>query len=101
MKRFFDLYMDTEGKMIIKKPTQQTSECRLYMGGIPTTIEDYNIKKICESFGKLKSFNIVKDPDRPNTNKGFAFFEYYDDKSAEKAIRELNGFEIGDKKLKV
>ena len=93
--------MDLEGRMISTKPTASTVDCKLYMGGIPPNIDDVSIKKICEAFGRLKSFNIVKDPDKPNINKGFAFFEYFDEKSAEKAIRELNGFEIGDKKLKV
>ena len=93
--------MDIEGRMISSKPAAPTSDCKLYMGGIPPNIDDVSIKKICEAFGRLKSFNIVKEPDKPNSNKGFAFFEYFDEKSVEKAIHELNGFEIGDKKLKV
>ena len=34
-------------------------------------------------------------------NKGYAFFEYYDDRASEKAIKALNQLEIKDKRLKV
>ena len=34
-------------------------------------------------------------------NRGFAFFEYSNDKDTEKAIRGLDGFEIMGKKLKI
>jgi RNA recognition motif-containing protein len=34
-------------------------------------------------------------------NKGYAFFEYIDDRAAEKAIKALNQLEIKDKRLKV
>jgi len=34
-------------------------------------------------------------------NKGYAFFEYFDDRATEKAIRALNQLEIKDKRLKV
>jgi RNA recognition motif-containing protein len=49
----------------------------------------------------LKNFNLVNDPQNPGKNKGYAFFEYYDVKCAERAIKLLNEFEFGDKKLKV
>jgi RNA recognition motif-containing protein len=34
-------------------------------------------------------------------NKGYAFFEYMDERAAEKAIKNLNGLEIKEKRLKV
>ena len=34
-------------------------------------------------------------------NKGYAFFEYYDERASDKAIRALNQLEIKDKRLKV
>lgn len=56
---------------------------------------------MCESFGKLKSFNLIKDNSQSGINKGYAFFEYVDDRAIEKAIRHLNQLEIKDKRLKV
>jgi len=34
---------------------------------------DEQVKKICETFGKLKFFNLVKDG---SISKGYCFFEY-------------------------
>ena len=34
-------------------------------------------------------------------NKGYAFFEYHDERASDKAIKALNQFEIKDKRLKV
>lgn len=82
-------------------PKNQPSENKIYMGGIPPTMSDSKVREMCEAFGLLKSFNLVKDPANPDNNKGFCFFEYIDDKVTDKAIKSLNNFEIGDRKLKV
>lgn len=71
------------------------------MGGIPYNMSEADVKKMCESFGKLKSFNLIKDPANPELNKGYAFFEYCDDRTTDKAIKALNGLEFKDKRLKV
>jgi len=74
---------------------------RIYMGGVPYTMNELEVKKMCESFGRLKSFNLIKDQANPDLNKGYAFFEYVDDRSTDKAIKALNGLEFKDKRLKV
>lgn len=71
------------------------------MGNIPANMSDLEVRKMCESFGRLKTFNLVKDPSNPDVNKGYAFFEYVDERSIEKAIKALNGLDFKDKKLKV
>jgi len=71
------------------------------MGNIPLTMSDMEVRKMCESFGRLKSFNLVKDPMNPDVNKGYAFFEYVDERSIDKAIKALNGLDFKEKKLKV
>ena len=74
---------------------------RIYMGGIPYNMSEMDVRKMCESFGRLKNFNLIKDPANPDLNKGYSFFEYADDRSTDKAIKALNGLEFKDKKLKV
>lgn len=59
-----------------------------------------DVKKMCESFGRLKSFNLIKDPANPELNKGYAFFEFVDDRSTDKSIKALNGLEFREKRLK-
>lgn len=58
---------------------------------------DQQVRKICETFGKLKFFNLVKDG---SVSKGYCFFEYEDPASSERAIKALNNLPIADKRLK-
>ena len=73
------------------------SENKIYLGGLPLPFMDPQVRKICETFGKLKFFNLVKEG---NVSKGYCFFEYEDSASSEKAIKALNGLPIADKRLK-
>ena len=70
---------------------------KIYLGGLPLSFTDHQVRKICETFGKLKFFNLAKDG---NISKGYCFFEYEDPACSDKAIKSLNGFPIADKKLK-
>jgi hypothetical protein len=42
---------------------------------------------MCEAFGMLKSFNLVKES--AELNKGFCFFEFVDDKVTDRAIKVI------------
>ena len=79
----------------------QLEDKRVFMGGIPFQMQESEVRQLCESFGKLKSFNLIKDTQANGMNKGYAFFEYYDDRASDKAIKALNQLEIKDKRLKV
>lgn len=46
---------------------------KIYLGGLPLTFADHQVRKICETFGKVKFFNLVKDG---SVSKGYCFFEY-------------------------
>ena len=80
---------------------EEEADNRVYMGNIPLNMSDKDVRNMCESFGRLKSFTLVKDPANPELNKGYAFFEYTDERSIEKAVKALNGLDFKDKKLKV
>jgi len=91
-----------DGRVVTAEAKAEDEEDnRVFMGGIPFNMSEVEVSKICASFGKLKSFNLIKDPVDPTMNKGYAFFEYADERAAEKAIKALNNVEIMDKKLKV
>ena len=95
--------MTTQDGRVVTTDTkgEEEEDNRVFMGGIPFTMSEVDVSKICASFGKLKSFNLIKDNVDPALNKGYAFFEYVDERAAEKAIKALNNLEIMDKKLKV
>jgi splicing factor U2AF subunit len=90
---FIREFNNTKGKIVEVKEIKRTpnfmieSDNKLYMGGIPQTAKESDIREIVEAFGQLKSFNLVKDPNDDNLNRGFCFFEYVDDKVTERAIK--------------
>lgn len=78
-----------------------TQENRVFMGNLPTSLPEEEIRKMLESFGRLKSFSLVKTTAVGGSSRGFCFFEYWDSKVTDKAIEQLNQLEIGDKRIKV
>jgi len=85
------------------KVEEDVADSKVYMGCLPIYLKDDNVKKLCETFGSLKYFNLVKDStgDGDPVSKGYCFFEYSDPSNMEKAIKALNGLACGDRKLKV
>jgi splicing factor U2AF subunit len=71
---------------------------RVFMGSLPTNMPEEDIRAMVESFGKLKSFSLVRSG---GSSRGFCFFEYWDGRVTDKAIEQLNNLEVGDKRLKV
>lgn len=71
---------------------------RVFMGSLPTNMPEEDIRAMVESFGRLKSFSLVRSG---NSSRGFCFFEYWDGRVTDKAIEQLNNLEVGDKRLKV
>lgn len=71
---------------------------RLFIGGLPTQLEDSQVLELLKSFGELKSFNLVKESNAEGS-KGFAFAEYVDTETTNIAIQGLNGFQLGDRTL--
>lgn len=68
------------------------SDNKLFMGGIPLSAKDNEVRKVVESFGQIKTFNLVKDSSNDELNRGFCFFEYLDEKVTERAIRVILNF---------
>mmetsp|Transcript_8305 Transcript_8305/g.16381 ORF Transcript_8305/g.16381 Transcript_8305/m.16381 type:complete len:275 (-) Transcript_8305:659-1483(-) len=71
---------------------------RVFMGSLPTNMPEEDIRAMVESFGRLKSFSLVRSG---GSSRGFCFFEYWDGRVTDKAIEQLNNLEVGDKRLKV
>lgn len=71
------------------------------MGGLPVNMNEIQVRQLCESFGHLKRFQLQKDQNDPQLNRGFCFFEYLDARATERALKHLNNMEFKDKKLRV
>ena len=121
-KDFFTDYNDTKGQIAIRQKINESkllssiaeenqnklkkvendkySLNRLVLTGLPNDINDKDVKKIVESYGQLKYFNIIK---RNNDNESniVCYFEYELPQNTYKALKGLNNMTFGDRQLKV
>jgi splicing factor U2AF 65 kDa subunit len=73
---------------------------KVFIGGIPYSLNEDAIKELLQTYGRLAAFNLIKDP-TTGLSKGFAFFEYADPSVVDIACAGLSGTSIGDKVLTV
>ena len=73
---------------------------KLYVGNLPFSITEGELRDLFEPHGTIESLNVIMDRDtgRP---RGFAFVEFADAGSADKAQRALDGQEVGDHRVYV
>ncbi|KAI9342475.1 hypothetical protein DFJ73DRAFT_842630 [Zopfochytrium polystomum] len=76
------------------------SPFKLFIGGLPSYLNEEQVMELLKSFGDLKAFNLVKDS-TTGISKGFAFCEYLNPVITDIACHGLNGMELDDKKLVV
>ncbi len=72
---------------------------RIYVGNLPFSTQEHEVRELFEAFGKVDSVHMPEDRDtgRP---RGFAFVEM-DDQDADEAIRNLDGRDHGGRSLRV
>ncbi|KAG9080220.1 hypothetical protein FRC06_006928 [Ceratobasidium sp. 370] len=73
---------------------------KIFVGGLPTYLDENQVMELLKSFGELKAFNLVRENGN-GVSKGFAFFEYVDPSVTDIATQGLNGMELGDRFLVV
>ncbi|UZJ55836.1 hypothetical protein CBS101457_005156 [Exobasidium rhododendri] len=74
---------------------------KIYIGGLPTYLNEEQVIELLKSFGELRSFNLVRESGVNGMSKGFAFCEYVDPALTELACQGLHDMELGDKRLVV
>jgi RNA recognition motif-containing protein len=73
---------------------------KLYVGNLPYTIGDAEIKAMFEPFGTVTSATVIQDRET-GRSKGFGFVEMGSDQEAQAAIAGCNGKEIEGRALTV
>lgn len=73
---------------------------KLYVGNLPYSFKDEDLKNTFSPFGTVVSASIIMERDT-NRSKGFGFVEMEDDEAANKAIKELNGKDLGGRNIVV
>jgi splicing factor U2AF subunit len=81
-------------------PCNSSSLDKIFVGGLPTYLNDEQVKELLQTFGALRSFSFMKDS-ATEQSKGYAFCEYQDSSITDEACGALNGMQLGDKRLVV
>jgi len=72
----------------------------LYVGNLPHSTTEAELRNVFEPHGAVDRVNIVTDRDT-GRSRGFAFVEMTDASEADKAIAALNGTELGGRTLTI
>ncbi|KAL8159960.1 hypothetical protein V2J09_001497 [Rumex salicifolius] len=73
---------------------------RVFVGNIPYDATEEQLIQICEEVGPVVSFRLVVDRETGKP-KGYGFCEYKDEETALSARRNLQGYEINGRQLRV
>jgi len=73
---------------------------KLYVGNLPYTITEDELKEVFAQSGEVTSVKIITDA-ATGRSKGFGFVEMTSDEEAEKAIVNVNGKTVSDRTLNV
>lgn len=72
----------------------------IYIGNLPYSTDDVQLKEIFESFGAVTTARVIFDRDT-GRSKGYGFVEMSDPEDAKKALSELDGSIVGGRTLRV
>jgi len=80
--------------------TEASKYNRVYISNIHSNIQDDDIRAVFESFGKVLSCQLVRNPDT-GVHKHYGFVEYEQPQSMKEAITAMNGFDLGGQLIRV
>mmetsp|Transcript_13893 Transcript_13893/g.22947 ORF Transcript_13893/g.22947 Transcript_13893/m.22947 type:complete len:336 (+) Transcript_13893:2167-3174(+) len=80
--------------------TKATNNCRIYVGSVAWNISETDLRAVFSPFGPIKSCILMPNPET-GKHKGYGFIEFEYDQSADDAISAMNGFELGQRQLRV
>ena len=73
---------------------------RIYVGNLPYSVTDDELRDVFSDFGELVSAEVVKDK-FSGQSKGFGFVEMPNNSEADQAIKALNDTDLKGRKLTV
>ena len=82
--------MDTDKTKKVVKDKNKGKRNRLIIRNLVFDINEKHLKKLLLPYGEIYDLEVPKNPDNEKLNKGFAFVEFVNYRSCEKAIKELN-----------
>ena len=73
---------------------------KLFIGSLPWSTTDEQLKELFETMGAVESANVVTERDT-GRSRGFGFVEMTNDDEAKAAIEKLNGHELEGRTITV
>lgn len=73
---------------------------KLFVGGLPYSIDSQKLNQMFAEFGEVTSATVITDK-YTNQSKGFGFVEMADDNAAQEAIKKLEGSDLEGRRLGV
>jgi len=96
-----DIYVGKEGVLgKYKYKKMGTVKCNLIINYLPKSFNENDVMRYFSPFGLIQQCKVVRNL-RTGKSKGYGFVKYTEQKSAEAAMRELNGFSVENKRLKI
>uniref|UniRef100_A0A7N1A3D9 RRM domain-containing protein n=1 Tax=Kalanchoe fedtschenkoi TaxID=63787 RepID=A0A7N1A3D9_KALFE len=78
-----------EGKTL--RCSLSESKYRLFIGNVPKALTEDQFRKIIEETGPgSENIELIKDPQNPSRNRGFAFVEYYNNACADYSRKKMS-----------
>ncbi|XP_078442240.1 RNA-binding (RRM/RBD/RNP motifs) family protein [Wolffia australiana] len=82
---------DKEYKGKTLRCSQSQSKHRLFIGNIPKSMSEEEIKKVLDESGPgVENIEFLKDPSNPTRNRGFIFVEYYNHACADYSRKKMS-----------
>ena len=75
-------------------------ESKLYVGNLSYQTTDEELRQLFAQAGTVSAVDLIKDRDT-GMSKGFAFVTMASSEDAETAIRQFNGYSLGQRELRV
>jgi RNA recognition motif-containing protein len=76
----------------------QTANKKLYVGSLPYSTTEDEVRELFEAFGAVDSVRIITDK-FTGMSKGFAFVEMANAEDAQKAVEGMNGKQLNGRTL--
>ncbi len=73
---------------------------RLYVGNLPYSMTDAELQEVFARVGGVVDATVVMDRET-GRSRGFGFVEMVDDATADAAVQQLNGAQVGGRTLRV
>ena len=73
---------------------------KLFVGGLPYSTQQDEVRDLFAQYGEVTSATIVRDR-FTNQSRGFGFVEMATEEAAADAIKNLNGTDLGGRKIVV